>query len=191
MIRHRMIRHHALLSRLGGLALAATLVPVLARPAAAAEVAFNDSVDYVSFAPATSAACGFRVYAHHWGTITTRLITQPDGTVGREFDGSSALHIEWFSPDTGKRYAFPVPGMLQTTYAGNEPGDPALAVLVGLQDGTPGARSVGRAVIPAIFVGFGPFGIPDIDFTGPPTSIVGSWTIDMAATIAARCAALA
>ena len=180
-----------LAARIAGIGLFAGMSVFAAGPVGAAQLSFEEPVDFVSFAPATSATCGFPVFAHHWGIVTTRLITARDGTITREFDGSSGLHIEWFAPTTGQRYQFPVPGMLQTAYTGNTPGDPATAVLVGLQDGTPGAKQVGRAVIPAVFVGFGPFGIPDIDFAGPPASIVGSWTIDVAATIAARCTALA
>jgi len=160
-----------------------------AAPVLAAETGFTAQVDYVNYAPVTSAACGFAVFVHHVGTVTTKLFTNRDGTIVREIDGSAGMHAIWFSPDTGKSYTFPEPGMLRTIYTGNAIGDPAIAELIGLQDGTPGAREAGLVVFPAVLVGFGPFGIPDIDTTGDPLLIAGTWNGDF--RVAARCAALA
>ena len=158
-------------------------------PVAAGAIRFSEPVDDLRYAPATSAACGFDVYLHFVGTATTKLYVDAQGNVVRELDGAADLHVTWFSPDTGKSYAFPVPGMLRTLYYGNEPGDPAIAELIGLQDGTPDARDAGYIVFPAVFIGFGPFGIPDIDIAGDPLKVAGTWNGDF--RIAARCAALA
>ena len=175
------------------LALAIGLLSALAAlgvgPVVAGETSYSEQVDYVKFAPATSAACGFAVFVHYVGTVSTKLFTDANGTITRELDGSAGLHATWFSPETGKSYAYPEPGMLRTLYSGNQVGDPAIAELVGLQDGTPGARDAGFVLFPAVLVGFGPFGIPDIDVAGDPLMIAGTWNGDL--RIAARCAALA
>lgn len=59
------------------------------------------TIDDTSLLPNTSAACGFAVYEHDFGTLKNQTIMLPDGSV-RISD--RAVHIDsvFFAPSTGK-----------------------------------------------------------------------------------------
>jgi hypothetical protein len=62
--------------------LAGTIALLVAVTARAAEPTFvTITVDETQFFPLTSAICGFPVYQHDTGTVTTMITTLPDGSV--------------------------------------------------------------------------------------------------------------
>ena len=144
--------------------------------------------DRIVFAPATSRACGFRVYHQDVGTGQIVLFGDADGTVVRELDQELSTST-WFSPDTGRSFTFPNPARLHTFYEGNDVGDAALAILTGLETAAPGTVIAGQVIIPSVVTGIGPFGIPDVDQVAAATrhgTFPGADEL-----LAARCAALA
>jgi len=191
MFRYRSLRFPGGRGVRGGIA-TAVAATVLASPLAvsgAQPVRIDAEVDRTIFAPATSAMCGFDVYRHDAGTARVVLFPDADGVVVLEIDQNVGWTTTWFSPETGASYSYPGPAQLHTYYEGNEIGDPALAVLTGLQGGTPGATTAGQVIMPSVVVAIGPFGIPDIDQVAPSTR---NGTFPGAAELlAARCAALA
>jgi hypothetical protein len=183
----RSARRSQLRLALAVVALAAFIAdPVVA--AAVQPVRYEFGLDEVVFAPRTSAACGFAVYHHDVGTVRVVLFEDAVGVIVRETD-QSLLISTWFSPDTGNAFKIPGPAKLHTFYDGNEVGDPALAILTGLQTGAPGVVTAGEVIIPSVVTGIGPLGIPDIDQVAPLT-VHGSFP-EAAALLQARCAALA
>jgi hypothetical protein len=163
------VRLGALLSLTAlSLAWAAAIGPSTAA-SAVAPVRFEEFVDDTSLAPATSAACGFDVFIHAEGIATVVLFLDAQGNIVKELDGFKQFTLTYFSPDTGKSLSIPQPIKLHTFYSGNEVGDEATAFLAGMDRHAHGATTAGRTEFPAVFAGFGPNGIPDIDQVGPPT----------------------
>jgi len=59
------------------------------------------SVDDTYLLPVTSAACGFDVYEHDFGTLKNQTIVRPEGSM---MISDRAVHIDtvYFAPSTGK-----------------------------------------------------------------------------------------
>jgi hypothetical protein len=172
---------------LAGIVIAATLATPVG-VTAVEPIRLEFDFDRVVFAPATSAACGFAVYHHDVGTGRIVLFSDAGGVVVRELDQELSTST-WFSPDTGRSFTFPNPARLHTFYEGNDVGDPALAILTGLETAAPGTVIAGQVIIPSVVTGIGPFGIPDVDQVAAATrhgTFPGADEL-----IAARCAALA
>ncbi len=69
-------------ARIFPLMLVAGVIAMSAATAGAAEPTFvTFAVDETQFFPFTSAICGFPVYQHDTGTVTTMITTMPDGSV--------------------------------------------------------------------------------------------------------------
>jgi hypothetical protein len=87
---------------------AVTLVAMLAISVAAtanasAQPTFvTNTVDETQFLPFTSAACGFPVYEHDAGTVTTMLTTLPDGS-RKVHDIAVHITVTFYSSDPAHR----------------------------------------------------------------------------------------
>jgi hypothetical protein len=83
---------------------AATLVVALAISVAAAANAsrqptlVTSKVDETQFLPFTTAACGFPIYEHDTGTVTTMLTTLPDGS-SKAQDIAVRITVTFYSTD--------------------------------------------------------------------------------------------
>jgi len=127
---------------LAGIVMAASLV----RPIGVAAVEPNRlefEFDRIVFAPATSRACGFRVYHQDVGTGQIVLFGDADGTVVRELDQELSTST-WFSPDTGRSFTFPNPARLHTFYEGNDVATPRWPSSRGSKQRHPGRSSPAR-----------------------------------------------
>ena len=87
-------------ARLAALACAAILAISVASTASAAGTPtfVINTIDDVSFFSVTSAICGFPVYEHDTGTVTTMVTTLPDGSV-KAHDVVVKITVTFFSTD--------------------------------------------------------------------------------------------
>lgn len=153
-------------------------------------ITFEEVVDQTSFAPATSAACGFPVYITQRGTAHVTLFRGADGTsVVREMDWLSGFKFVFTAPIQGTSFQFPGTRGLITYYdSGTALGSPARAVFVGLQrDNGDGPPDAGRVEFEAVVTFIGPGGIPGIDLVSILSESGRHFGID----VAQRCASLA
>ena len=58
----------------------------------------TNTIDQTTFLPGTSAACGFPVYQHDLGTVTTQVSTTPDGSL-RSHDVDVKIDTTFYSTD--------------------------------------------------------------------------------------------
>jgi hypothetical protein len=85
--------------RIFSLALLAGVIAVYAPAASAAGPTFvTTNIDDTVFFAQTSAICGFPVFEHDTGTVTTMVTTQPDGSV-KSHDVVVKITVTFFSTD--------------------------------------------------------------------------------------------
>jgi hypothetical protein len=149
---------------------------------------FSFAIDDTFPSSFLSLVCGFDVFIHLEGTANAKLFFDRNGTLIREIDTQPNLRITFFAPSTGKSFTYPVAGAFIQDYSGGSAvGDPVIATLTGVLDGTGSTPpDAGRLVINAVVIDISPEGIPVVDFVSE-ISASGHFNEDVAA---ARCATL-